>query len=105
MNPTLRTQFFTDRDDTGRFVVSSARTGKTYFVEPIGNVKTAWGSIDPATGKMMNKKGHDKHRGAIDAKDSLITEENGFKNIEMLEPGMSPHAWINMVDAKYPDRV
>lgn len=105
MNPSVRTQFFTNTDDTGRFMISSARTGKTYAVEPTGNNKTNWGSIDPATGKLMNKKGHDKYRGAIDKEDSLITEENGFKNIEMLEPGMSPHAYIDWLDSKYPDRV
>jgi len=105
MRQDVSTKFFTNTDDTGRFTVTSARTGKTYAVEPIGNVKTGWGSIDPATGKLMNKKGHDKYRGAIDAEDSLITEENGFKNIQMLDVGASPFHAIEVLDAKYPDKV
>jgi hypothetical protein len=95
-------RFLTNTDETGRFIVKSFRTGKTYCVEPIGYVKTNFGSIDPATGNLMNKKGHDKYRGSIDPEDSLITEDNGFKNIIMLEPGTSPFNAIDVIDAKYP---
>jgi hypothetical protein len=107
MKPEVATKFFTNTDDTGRFVVTSSRTGRTYAVEPVeanGRVDTDWGSIDPATGKLMNKKGHDKYRGAIDPKDSLITEANGFKNITMLDAGTSPLHAIEVLDAKYPDK-
>ena len=95
-------RFLTNTDDTGRFIVKSFRTGKTYCVEPIGYVKTNFGSIDPATGDLMHKKGDGKYRGSIDAEDSLITEENGFKNIIMLDPGTSPYLAIDAIDAKYP---
>jgi hypothetical protein len=109
MNPELRTKFLTNTDDTGRFIVYSNRTGKTYACEPIDNRSktdwTEWGSIDPATGEMMNKPGFRKYAGAIDASESLITEANGFKNVEVLEPGMSPHAYIDFLDSKYPDKV
>ena len=105
MKSELRTQFLTNTDETGRFLVTSSRTGKTYFVEPIGNVRTNWGSIDPATGALTNKKGHDKYRGAIDAIDSLITSENGFFNIQLLPPGQSPLATIDYLDKQYPDKV
>jgi hypothetical protein len=106
MRPEIRTQFLTNTDNTGRFIVTSQRTGKTYFVEPIEvkRVDTNWGSIDPATGNLMNKKGHDKHRGAIPSEESLITEANGFKNITMLDIGTSPHHAIDVLDAKYPDK-
>lgn len=108
MSHELAKKFLTNTDDTGRFIVSSPRTGKRYFVEPIDNRGktdwTEWGSIDPATGKMMNKPGFRKYHGAIDPKDSLITPENGFAKITMLEPGMSPLAWINHIDDQYPDR-
>ena len=109
MNPELSKKFFTSTDDTGRFVVTSARTGKTYAVEPIGDPHINWGSVDPADsgskGKLMHKKGDGKYRGSIDADESLITEENGFTNIQMLEPGVSPHHAIEVLDAKYPDKV
>lgn len=104
MNESVRTQFLTNTDETGRFIYTSQRTGKVYFVEPIGNTKTEWGSIDPATGNLMNKKGHDKYRGSVDAKDSLITQENGFKNIVMLDKGTSPFHALDVLDAKYPDK-
>jgi len=96
-------QFLTRTDESGRFIVCSGRTGKVYAVEPIDNgVRTNWGSIDPATKELTNKKGHDKYRGAVAADESLITEANGFRNIRLLEPGMSPLAMIEHIDAQYP---
>lgn len=42
--------------DTGRFWVMAK--GRKFLVEPIGPERPAdWGSIDPATGQLMNKKG------------------------------------------------
>lgn len=102
MNKELRTKFLTNTDHTGRFIVYSERTGKTYAVEPIGDPHISWGSINPGETKLMNKKGHDKYRGSVDSEDSLITTENGFKKIHNLEQGMSPHAYIDMIDAEYP---
>jgi hypothetical protein len=100
----FRKQFLTNRDDSGRFIVVSFRTGKTYFIEPIGPDRAAdWGSYNPSTGKIENKKGFDKHRGAIDEKDSLITKENGFSEITYSGVGGSPFSVIDKLDAKYPD--
>jgi hypothetical protein len=108
MNADFLKRFLTNTDDSGRFIVSSQRTGKRYFVEPIDTRSktdwTAWGSIDPATGKMMNKPGFRKYAGAIQPQDSMIDESNGFSKVHMLEPGMSPLAWIDHLDAQYPDR-
>ena len=103
MKQNVRTEFLTKRDETGRFIVSSLRTGRSYFVEPIGNPKTGWGDVNPATGKVEGKYGK-KFRGSIDKEDSLISDENGFKNIVMLDPGTSPLSYIDMVDAQYPDK-
>lgn len=104
MDAAVRTKFLTNTDETGRFIYSSVRTGRSYYVEPVGNVRTEWGSIDPATGDLMNKKGHDKYRGSVDPKDSLITEANGFTKIEILDKGTSPLAAIEARDAQYPDK-
>lgn len=105
INNNIVKKFFEHTDDTGRFVVTSFRTGRSYYVEPIIGAHTPkWGSIDPATGNLMHKKGDGKYRGGIDAKESLITPENGFKNITLLDIGTSPHAYIEMLDAKYPDK-
>lgn len=104
---TFISRFLSERDDTGRFIVVSKRTGRKYFVEPMGQPKTDWGSIDPATGNLMNKKGWQKNEGSIHPKDSLITSENGFDmdKVVVLEPGISPHAYIDMLDEKYPTLV
>lgn len=107
MDNDFNKRFLHERDDTGRFIVVSTRTGKKYYVEPQGDPHIEWGSIDPASGKLMVKKGWKKNQGSIDPKDSLITEANGFdpEKIVTLEPGISPNAYIDMLDAKYPDKV
>lgn len=104
MTPEFREKFLEGRDHTGRFIVTSERTGKSYFVEAIGDPHNDWGSIDPATGKLMNKKGAGKYKGSVEEDESLIKEENGFVKIHELKPGISPHAYIEMLDAEYPDK-
>lgn len=105
MNNELYTKFLTNTDDTGRFIVLSKRTGRTYFVEPIITEHTPkWGSIDPATGELMNKKGSGKYRGGISPAESLITAENGFVKIHELDRGTSPLHAIDVLDSKYPDK-
>lgn len=104
MTANLRSRFLTNTDDTGRFIVYSQRTGKSYYVEPIITEHTPkWGSIDPATGDLMHKKGDGKYKGGISDAESLITTENGFDKIHMLDRGVSPHHAIEVLDAKYPD--
>jgi hypothetical protein len=103
MKPGVMQQFLTNTDETGRFIVFSVRTGRRYFVEPIDpGVRTDWGSIDPATKQLVNKKGHDKYKGAVTEKESLITPENGFKNIRLLGIGESPLGRIEQIDSQYP---
>lgn len=106
MNDDFNKRFLTNTDETGRFLVSSLRTGAKYYVEPIINGHTPeWGSIDPASGNLMHKKGDGKYTGGIKEKESLITKENGFEKIHMLDVGTSPHAYIEMLDAEKPDRI
>lgn len=101
----MEKRFLTNTDETGRFIVHSTRTGRKYFVEPIGPDRAAnWGSINPATGEFMNKKGFGKHVGAVDEEESLITKENGFEKIHNLGRGESPMSYITMLDDKYPDK-
>ena len=96
--------FLENTDDSGRFLVYSSRTGKTYAVEPIWRKTADWGSIDPATKQLPHKKGFMKHRGAVREENSLMHEGQGFINVEMLEPGTSPMHAIQVMDAKYPDQ-
>lgn len=107
MDSNFRSKFLTNTDDTGRFIVVSQRTGRSYYVEPIITAHTPeWGSVDPATGNLMNKKGDGKYRGGVSPQESLITTEHGFAEdkIHMLDVGVSPFHAIDVLDAKYPDK-
>ena len=93
--------FLVNSQDTGRFIVTSKRTGRTYFIEPQGDPHVEWGSVDQSTGKLNVKKGWKKNKGSTEREDSLITKENGFKNITTLKAGESPLAYIERLDSKY----
>lgn len=67
-------------EDTGRFLVVDAESGRKFLVEPVGNPRTNFGDINPATNKLEGNYGS-KYRGSIDEEDSVITEEKGFTNI------------------------
>lgn len=99
-------KFLEDRDESGRFIVKSIRTGRSYYVEALGDPHREWGSALPGdhTGKLAVKKGWKKYRGSIEEGDSLITKDNGFAKIHNLEPGISPLAYIDMLDEQYPDK-
>ena len=101
MNDKFTKNFLVDSENTGRFIVTSIRTGKRYYVEAVGDPHLQWGSIDPATGKLMTKKGWKRNRGSIDACDSMIEESVGFDKIHNLGAGESPLAYIEKLDAKY----
>ena len=96
--------FLVNSDETGKHIVYSPRTGKRYYIEPIGDGRMAdWGSYNPSTGNIENKKGAGKYTGSVREEESVITEENGFKNIEVVHGG-SPYGCIEDMDAKYPDK-
>jgi len=82
---------------TGRFLVTK-KSGRRFLVEPIGYTKTGFGDINPATKKVEGDYG-DKYRGSIDPIESVITQENGFKNIVTLGVGVSPLGYIDMLEA------
>lgn len=97
----IKQKFLINSEDTGRFLVKSLKSGKTYFVEAIGDPHLEWGSLDPATKDLNNKKGWKKYKGSIEKEESLITKENGFKNIHELKPGENPLGFIEILDNKY----
>jgi hypothetical protein len=87
--------------DTGRFYVTTPE-GRTFCVEPIDNKPhhAEWGDVDPASKKLMTGTYGEKFRGSVHEDDSIITKENGFKNIVMLPAGTSPMGYIDMILAK-----
>ena len=96
--------FLINSEDTGRFVVKSLKTGRTYFVEPIdGGEKIDWGDINPATKKIEGDYGN-KYIGAVKESESLITPENGFSDIITLPPGYSPLEYIEKLDSISPTK-
>jgi hypothetical protein len=102
-------KFTSDSAQSGRYFVHSGRTGKIYCVEPLDSrhedrEASSWGDIDPATKTVTGSYGN-KYKGSIDPSESVITESNGFTNIVELAAGTSPNGYIEMLDAKYPDKV
>lgn len=94
-------KFLLDNDETGRFIVKSKKTGKTYFVEAVdGDERTAWGDYNPAT-KTFETSNYGKYKGSIKPAESLITEENGFEKIHTLGVGESPLEYIDRIDEEY----
>lgn len=94
-------KFLINRDETGRFIVTSKRTKRIYFVEVIDEGEfTDWGDFDPVSKKFVGEYG-DKYRGSIKPEESLITKENGFEKIYNLQPGESPLDYINRIDDEY----
>lgn len=101
MDNDFKKKFLFNRDETGRFIVKSIKTGKSYFVEAIdGEERTSWGDVDPATKKMTGSYG-DKYKGSIRKDESMITKENGFDKIHTLGVGESPLDYINRIDDEY----
>ena len=88
---------------TGRFLVTT-KSGRKFLVEPIGYTRTAFGDINPATKQVEGNYG-EKYPGSIDPKDSVISKENGFKNIIMMEPGESPLSYIDQLEAEGIERI
>lgn len=101
MDNDFKKRFLFNRDETGRFIVKSIKTGKSYFVEVIdGDERTNWGDVDPVTKKMTGSYG-DKYKGSIRKEESMITKENGFDKIHILGVGESPLDYINRIDDEY----
>lgn len=94
--------FLVNTEETGRFIVTSKRTGRKYYVEPIGDPHLDWGSVDQSTGKLMTKKGWKKNKGSVEEEHSMITDDIGFDKIHRLSAGMSPLVYIEELDKKYP---
>jgi hypothetical protein len=105
MDKDFTKKFLTNRDETGRFIVKSIKTGKTYFVEPMdSDEKTVWGDYNPAT-KKFETGNYGKYKGSIKPSESMITKENGFEKIHTLGPGESPLDYINRIDEEYYNKI
>ena len=101
MDNDFNNRFLTRRDETGRFIVKSLKTGKTYYIEPIdNNNRSNWGDLDPVTKKMTGDYGN-KYKGSIKPEESMITKENGFSKVHTIGVGESPLSYIERIDNEY----
>ena len=101
MDKDFNKKFLMNRDETGRFIVKSLKTGKSYYVETIDEgERAAWGDFNPAT-KTFETGAYGKYTGGVKERDSMITKENGFEKIHVLKPGESPLDYINRIDDEY----
>lgn len=88
---------------SGRFYVYM-QSGRKFCVEPYGTSHTDWGNYNPATRKIEKVTAKDADE-VIDESNTQITLENGYKNICILEPGMSPIGFIEMLDRSGLERI
>jgi len=102
MKNKIRNRFLIDSSETGRFVIRSLVTKRTYFIESIGKSYSNWGDLNPATGKIEGGYG-DKYRGSIDDTESLITKDNGFDDIKTLGSWGALMSEINKRDSQFSD--
>ena len=102
----LKKRFLLCSEDTGRFIVKSIKTGKTYFVEAIDDKELSkQGDLDPATNTLQTSLYGKKHKGSIRKEESMITEENGFTKIHNLGVGESPFGYISKIDDEYYEKM
>ena len=81
---------------TGRYYVTDPKSGRKFCVEPIDNSERPadWGDVDPVSKKLTGHYG-EKSKGSVTESESIIKEENGFKNIVNIPAGENPMDYIN----------
>lgn len=77
---------------TGRYFVHDQRSGRVFCVEPINRRDQKLDDQQWTNGGIDQVRG-----GAVPEDESIITPENGFKNITYLPPGTSPDGFIQML--------
>ena len=105
MDAEFRKRFLTKSDESGRFIIKSIITGKSYFVECIDNSPhhRIWGDVDPADKTLHGEYGK-KYKGSISDEESMITKDNGFTKIHELGIGESPYSYVDRLDKEYENR-
>lgn len=83
------------------FVV--CKSGRKFCVEPIGDVYVNWGNV--VNGGRGLEKVSAKETNTINEENSIISKENGYKNIAYLTPGTSPFGYIECLDNSGIERI
>lgn len=79
------------------------KSGRKFCVEPIGDVYINWGNV--TNGGRNLEKVSAKETNTINEDNSIIREDNGFKNICYLDPGTSPFGYIEHLDNSGIERI
>lgn len=74
---------------TGRYFYRDLGTGRTFCIEPVSDRGQKVDDQQWTNGGIDQVRG-----GAIREEESIITAENGFRNIAHLPPGVSPDGYI-----------
>lgn len=80
------------------------KSGRKFCVEPIGDVRTDWGNITFGERKGLETVAS-KETNTINESNSIITKENGYKNICYLSPGTSPFGYLDILDKSGIERI
>lgn len=72
------------------------QSGRKFMVEEYGEPYVRWGNVIPGQDKL--ELVHCKMDEPIDDSNTQITKENGYKNIVMLDMGVSPLGYIEAID-------
>lgn len=80
------------------------KSGRKFCVEAIGDVYTDWGNVTFGEKKGLEKVSS-KGTNTLQAEDSIISKENGYKNIAWLAPGTSPFGYIDALDSSGIERI
>ena len=86
--------------------IHSPILNKTFYLEVIEDhsdnlERVQWGDYNQSTRKLETGDYGKKNSGGVNMSESIITEDNGFKNINYLPAGTSPMGYIEMLERKY----
>lgn len=77
---------------TGRYYIRDPKSGRLFCVEPLHDRNQKRDDLTWSNGGIDAVRG-----GSISPDESVITPENGFRNITVLPPGISPQGYIEML--------
>lgn len=91
--------------ETGRYYIRDEKTGRTFCIEPQHDRTQKATDVAFRNGHGGEKgltegvKGKPSQGGSLpdDGSESIITEENGYKDIVVIGPYMSPQAYIGHI--------
>lgn len=84
---------------SGRYYIVDEKTGRKFCIEPLHSRNEKETDVTFTNGGICGNevKGKPSNGGSIREEDSIITEENGFKDIVTVGPYVSPEGYIDYI--------